>query len=251
MLPDEKKTANRSSTTEVLRCEDLHKWLGEGDQRVHVLRGVHLSLQDSATYAIVGPSGCGKSTLLYLLGLLDQQDEGQVFINRQPMSDADDASRTAARNRHLGFVFQFHFLLAEFTAEENVMLPMRKLGDLSEAQMRERANQLLNEVGLGDKTRRLSTQLSGGEQQRVAVARALANQPAVVLADEPTGNLDEKNSKNVFGLLQRLAHEQGLAILMVSHNITLAEQCDHTYPMRDGSFDENSEFYAGRRPDHP
>lgn len=221
---------------EVLRCEAIHKYLGEGEMRVHVLRGVHLLLEDSATYAIVGPSGCGKSTLLYLLGLLDKQDSGDIFIKKERMSEASDTARTAARNRHIGFVFQFHFLLPEFTALENVMLPMRKLGELPEEAMRERAAQLLKSVGLGDKTHRLATQLSGGEQQRVAVARSLANNPAVVLADEPTGNLDVKNSNLVFDLLYELAHEMGQAILMVTHNREIADRCDFTLPMQDGLF---------------
>ena len=221
---------------EVLACRGIHKHLGEGETRVHVLRGVDLTLRDSMTYAIAGPSGCGKSTLLYLLGLLDRQDEGDIFINGELMSSASDEERTAARNRHIGFVFQFHFLLPEFTALENVMLPMRKLGEASDEAMRERAAMLLGEVGLQDKTHRLATQLSGGEQQRVAVARSLANNPAVVLADEPTGNLDAENSNLVFELLYKLAHEKGQAILMVTHNPEIAKRCDTTLRMRDGEF---------------
>lgn len=231
-------TKLNSGTTEALRCESIHKYLGEGDNRVHVLRGVELSLKDSTTYAIAGPSGCGKSTLLYLLGLLDKQDQGDVFIAGQRMSSASDEERTAARNRHIGFVFQFHFLLPEFTAAENVMLPMRKLGELSDKAMQDRAHELLREVGLENKTHRLATQLSGGEQQRVAVARALANNPSVILADEPTGNLDVRNSNLVFDLLYRLAHEQGQAILMVTHNPDIANRCDVMLRMMDGEFTE-------------
>lgn len=227
---------NKEPVREVLRCEGIHKHLGAGETRVHVLRGVSLELKSSATYAIVGPSGCGKSTLLYLLGLLDHQDAGDIYIDRHRMSNASDEERTAARNRHIGFVFQFHFLLPEFTAEENVILPMRKLGKLSEEAMHARAQMLLKEVGLGEKTHRLATQLSGGEQQRVAVARSLANNPAVVLADEPTGNLDAKNSNLVFDLLYRLAHEQGQAVLMVTHNTDIAQRCDVTFRMKDGEF---------------
>lgn len=221
---------------DVLVAEGIHKYLGEGETRVHVLRGVRIALQPAKTYAIVGPSGCGKSTLLYLLGLLDKQDEGRVMINREVMSEASDEERTAARNKHIGFVFQFHFLLPEFTAAENVMLPMQKLGLLSPEAMMTRACSLLKEVGLGDKTHRLATQLSGGEQQRVAVARSLANNPSVVLADEPTGNLDVKNSNVIFDLLYKLAHEKGQAILMVTHNPDIAEKCDCVLRMRDGQF---------------
>jgi len=221
---------------EVLRCEGIHKYLGSGESRVHVLRGVDLSLNNSMTYAIAGPSGSGKSTLLYLLGLLDRQDKGDIFIDGQKMSSASDEERTSARNRYIGFVFQFHFLIAEFTAAENIMLPMQKLGKLSPSEMVDRAHLLLKEVGLRDKSHRLATQLSGGEQQRVAVARALANNPAVILADEPTGNLDVRNSQLVFDLLYRLAHEQGQAILMVTHNPEIANRCDATLRMMDGEF---------------
>jgi lipoprotein-releasing system ATP-binding protein len=186
--------------------------------------------------AIVGPSGCGKSTLLYLLGLLDRPEGGEIWIGGKDLARADDEERTATRNRHIGFVFQFHFLLPEFTALENVMLPMQKLGELSRPAMEERATKLLEAVGLGAKTRRLATQLSGGEQQRVAIARALANQPSIILADEPTGNLDVKNSAIVFDLLTRLAKENGQAIVLVTHNPEIAEKCDAVKPMRDGQF---------------
>jgi lipoprotein-releasing system ATP-binding protein len=219
-----------------LRCENLHRYLGEGEGRVHVLRGVSFAAQPGRTTAIVGPSGCGKSTLLYLLGLLDKPDEGAIWIREQLMSNTGDLERTAARGEHIGFVFQFHFLMQEFTALENVMMPMRKLGKLSDEQMVQRARSLLGDVGLGDKTHRLATQLSGGEQQRVAVARALANQPAIILADEPTGNLDQKNSAMVFDLLTRLAKENGQAVVLVTHNPEIANRCDEIRPMRDGLF---------------
>jgi len=220
----------------VLRCTNLQRYLGQGEGRVHVLKGVSLEARRGEVCAIVGPSGCGKSTLLYLLGLLDQPEDGQIEINGQVMSNTDDLARTAARGAHIGFVFQFHFLMLEFTALENVMMPMRKLGQLSPAEMGERARALLASVGLEDKTHRLGTQLSGGEQQRVAVARALANQPSIILADEPTGNLDVKNSALVFDLLTRLAKENGQAVVLVTHNPEIATRCDLTRPMRDGVF---------------
>jgi lipoprotein-releasing system ATP-binding protein len=220
----------------VLRCANLHRYLGQGEGRVHVLKGVSFEARRGQVYAIVGPSGCGKSTLLYLLGLLDRPDEGQIEIDGHPMSNEDDFARTAARGAHIGFVFQFHFLMLEFSALENVMMPMRKLGRLAPDAMRERAHALLDSVGLGAKTHRLGTQLSGGEQQRVAVARALANEPAIILADEPTGNLDVKNSTLVFELLTRLAKENGQAVVLVTHNPEIAQRCDVTRPMRDGLF---------------
>ncbi len=219
-----------------LRCADLHRYLGQGEGRVHVLKGVSFEAERGQVYAIVGPSGCGKSTLLYQLGLLDRPDGGSITIGGRLMSNDDDAARTAARGEHIGFVFQFHFLMLEFSALENVMMPMRKLGRLSAAEMEARAHALLTSVGLGEKTHRLGTQLSGGEQQRVAIARALANQPAIILADEPTGNLDQKNSGIVFDLLTRLAKENGQAIVLVTHNPDIANRCDHVRPMRDGVF---------------
>jgi len=219
-----------------LRCSDLHRYLGQGDGRVHVLKGVSFEARRGQVYAIVGPSGCGKSTLLYLLGLLDQPDGGEIAIGGQIMSNSDDLARTAARCEHIGFVFQFHFLMLEFSALENVMMPMRKFGRLSQLEMVARAHQLLSSVGLGEKTHRLGTQLSGGEQQRVAVARALANQPSIILADEPTGNLDVKNSALVFDLLTQLAKENGQAVILVTHNPDIAARCDFTRPMRDGVF---------------
>jgi lipoprotein-releasing system ATP-binding protein len=219
-----------------LQCTSVHRYLGEGEGRVHVLKGVSFEAHRGQVYAVVGPSGCGKSTLLYLLGLLDRQDGGDIWINGRLMSNSSDAERTAARGINIGFVFQFHFLMQEFTSLENVMMPMRKLGRLNEAAMRERAHQLLSEVGMGDKTHRLGTQLSGGEQQRVAIARALANAPAIILADEPTGNLDQRNSGIVFDFLTQLAKQSGQAVIIVTHNPEIAGRCDAVRAMRDGVF---------------
>jgi lipoprotein-releasing system ATP-binding protein len=225
-----------SDTAPILRAENIHRYLGQGEYRVHVLRGVSLELKRGTIYSVAGPSGCGKSTLLYLLGLLDRQNDGDIWIADERMSVASDAERTAARNRFIGFVFQFHFLLPEFTTAENVMLPMRKLGKLSPKEMRDRAHELLGEVGLANKTHRLATQLSGGEQQRVAIARSLANAPAIILADEPTGNLDVTNSNLVFDLLCKLARERGQTVLMVTHNPDLAKRTDVLLRMQDGQF---------------
>ena len=226
------KTSNRIA----LRCENIHRYLGEGEGRVHVLRGVSLELERGKIYAVVGPSGCGKSTLLYLLGLLDQPDEGEIYLDGEPMTRMGDQERTAARNAHLGFVFQFHFLLKEFSALDNVVIPMRKQGHLSSEEMEEKASGYLEDVGLGDKLHRLATQLSGGEQQRVAIARSLANTPSVILADEPTGNLDMQNSNIVFDVLTRLARENDQAVLIVTHNPEIAQKCDHILRMEDGLF---------------
>jgi lipoprotein-releasing system ATP-binding protein len=228
--------ATRNAADIALRCEGLHRYLGQGEGRVHVLRGVSFEARRGNVTAIVGPSGCGKSTTLYLLGLLDRPDAGSIWIRDRLMSNSSDVDRTAARGEHIGFVFQFHFLMQEFSALDNVMMPMRKLGRLTEEKMVARAHALLHDVGLGDKSHRLATQLSGGEQQRVAIARALANEPAIILADEPTGNLDATNSRVVFDLLTRLAKENGQAVVLVTHNPDIANRCDEIKPMRDGEF---------------
>ncbi|HEX9782073.1 MAG TPA: ABC transporter ATP-binding protein [Opitutaceae bacterium] len=220
----------------VVRCTGLQRYLGAGAGRVHVLKGVSFEAQRGEVTAIVGPSGCGKSTLLYLLGLLDRPDRGSIVIDDREASATTDAQRTALRAEHIGFVFQFHFLLAEFSAVENVILPMRKLGVLDSGAMRARAIELLTAVGLGEKTGRLPSQLSGGEQQRVAIARSLANRPALLLADEPTGNLDATNSNVVFELLKRLCKEYRQAVVLVTHNPEIAARCDRVLAMRDGVF---------------
>ncbi len=225
-----------TSSTPILRCKNLERYLGEGEKRTRILHGIDLELEPATLYAITGPSGCGKSTLLYTLGLLDQQDAGEIWIRDRKVSAANDTERTRIRNSTIGFVFQFHFLLSEFTALENILLPMRKLGNRPENEMKNFAQELLAQVGLADKSQRLANQLSGGEQQRVAIARALANQPSILLADEPTGNLDQQNSTNVVELLAKLAHEQGQTILLVTHNPAIAQACDQQLPMLDGRF---------------
>jgi len=217
-----------------LSCDRIDRYLGEEEERVHALRGVSLEIETGSVHAVVGPSGCGKSSLLYFLGLLDTPDAGRVAIETEAVSHLSDDELAQKRNKFIGFIFQFHFLMEDFTAQENVMIPMRKLGQLSDAQMRDRAAELLDGVGLGDKLRRPSRHLSGGEQQRVAIARALANDPRVILADEPTGNLDTANSERAFELLQNLVHERGKALLLATHNPAIAEACDWIHEMKDG-----------------
>jgi len=217
-----------------LSCDQIERYLGEEEERVHALRGVSLEIETGSVHAVVGPSGCGKSSLLYILGLLDTPDAGRVSIETETVSHLNDDELAQKRNQFIGFIFQFHFLMEDFTAQENVMIPMRKLGQLSDAQMRDRAAELLDGVGLGDKLRRPSRHLSGGEQQRVAIARALANDPRVILADEPTGNLDTANSERAFDLLQDLVHERGKALLLATHNSAIAEACDWIHEMKDG-----------------
>jgi len=217
-----------------LSCRDLERFLGEQEERVHALCGVSLDVEAGSLHAVVGPSGCGKSTLLYILGLLDVPDAGSVEIGSTPIAGLSDEELARRRNQLIGFIFQFHFLMEDFTAHENVMIPMRRFGQMSDEEMADRAADLLNAVALGDKLRRQSRHLSGGEQQRVAIARALANDPQVILADEPTGNLDTDNSHRAFELLENIVREREKALLLVTHNRFIADACDWVHEMKDG-----------------
>ena len=217
-----------------LACANLHRYLGEFESRVHVLQGVTLDIPIGEVHAIVGPSGCGKSTLLYVLGLLDVPDEGQIRIGGEDVSGLTDNELSQKRNELIGFVFQFHFLMNEFTVLENVTIPMRRLGRLGPREMQERAAKLLDAVGLGNKLERPANHLSGGEQQRVAIARALANDPKILLADEPTGNLDTVNSERVFKLLTELVKREEKALLLATHNPLIARASDVVHEMKDG-----------------
>ena len=228
----------------ILRAHNVHRILGTGDLANPVLRGVSVEIGRDEYVSIVGASGSGKSTLLYLLGGLDRPSRAdgggvafdppsRVEIDGRPTDELDDATLARVRNEKIGFVFQFHYLLKEFTAQENVCLPMLKLGRLSRTEAMDRAAALLTRFGLGDKIRRRANRLSGGEQQRVAVARALANEPAVLLADEPTGNLDRRNSERVAELFRELAGN-GQAIVMVTHDLSLARRAARLITMDDG-----------------
>ena len=227
-------TMNSQATQDpLLKVEDLKHSFVDGGARVRALRGVSFEARRGQVTAIVGPSGCGKSTLLYLLGLLDRPESGEILLDNRPVAKASDEERTALRNESIGFVFQFHFLIKELTARENVALPLRKSG-AGEREALSRADDLLAKLGLGEKADRFANKLSGGEQQRVAIARALSNSPSLLLADEPTGNLDSANSEKVFELLMQFARDEEIAILLVTHNPDLAKRCDHCLPMQDG-----------------
>ena len=217
----------------LLEALDLRHSFVEGELTTEVLSGVSLKIKPGEITAVVGPSGCGKSTLLYLLGLLDRPDQGNIFLRGKEVSDCDDKTRTTLRNQEIGFIFQFHFLIKELSALENVALPLRKAGD-SIPESRKKAQASLTKLGLGDKSHRFANKLSGGEQQRVAIARAIVNSPSIVLADEPTGNLDSENSNKVFNLLSNLATDENLSILLVTHNNELAMKCNRVIEMRDG-----------------
>ncbi|MHB0706098.1 ABC transporter ATP-binding protein [Roseomonas mucosa] len=202
-----------------------------------VLRGAELTLRAGEIVALVAPSGTGKSTLLHLAGLLERPDGGEVFVNGRAAGGLDDGARTALRREAIGFVYQFHHLLPEFTAEENVCLPQMAAG-VPRARAVERARELLAGFGLNGREHHRPGRLSGGEQQRVAIARALANGPRILLADEPTGNLDVGTSDRVFAELLESARERGLAALIATHNPELAARMDRVVELRDGHLRE-------------
>jgi lipoprotein-releasing system ATP-binding protein len=206
----------------------------EGIVPVTLVKEIDLAIRPGEFVAVTGPSGSGKSSLLYLLGLLDLPTSGEVLIRGKSTSDMDEAARAHARLSLLGFVFQFHFLLPEFSALDNVMLPMRALGALDAEAMRERASGLLGSLGLAEHAHKLPEQMSGGQRQRVAIARALANNPQVILADEPTGNLDTASSRQVLGIFRTLVDETHRAVVIVTHDMDLAAQADRHVRIVDG-----------------
>ncbi|MDR6840507.1 lipoprotein-releasing ABC transporter ATP-binding protein LolD [Pseudoxanthomonas sacheonensis] len=224
---------------EVMRAEKLAKTYSEGKMKTPVFDGLDLSVQAGETVAIVGASGAGKSTLLHLLGGLDTPTAGEVYVAGQKMSSLSNSARGQLRNRALGFVYQFHHLLPEFTALENVMMPVM-LGGADVKAAAQRAQALLEKVGLGHRIEHKPGELSGGERQRAAVARALVNQPACVLGDEPTGNLDEKTAATVFELMLELNRAQKTSLVLVTHDRRLARKLDRVLELHEGRLRELS-----------
>jgi lipoprotein-releasing system ATP-binding protein len=205
----------------------------QGDDRLDILKGVDLAAWPGQSVALIAPSGAGKSTLLHIAGLLEHQDAGEVFIDAKATSGLGDAARTSLRRNEIGFVYQFHHLLPEFSALENVMLPQMVRG-LKRSAAEQRALELLGYLGLKDRVGHRPGELSGGEQQRVAIARAVANAPRILLADEPTGNLDPRTSERVFAALSQLVRASGLAAIIATHNMDLAARMDRRVTLREG-----------------
>ena len=217
----------------VLRTEKLTRIL-PNEIPVTLVQDIDITIGQSEFVAIMGPSGSGKSSLLYLLGLLDSPTSGKLWLDEEETSQFSDNQLARIRLQRIGFVFQFHFLLAEFSSLENVMLPMRKLGQLSELQAKQKASQLLENLGMQDHQHKLPSQLSGGQRQRVAIARALANDPVLILADEPTGALDTKSSVNVRSILHDLSQNHQCAIIAVTHDAEFAKVADRQIHLVDG-----------------
>lgn len=217
----------------VLRLEGVARTFRTGDGVLDVLRGVDLAIAPGEIVALVAPSGAGKSTLLHIAGLLEHADRGRIVVAGKEASALGDTARTELRRSTIGFVYQFHHLLPEFTARENVAMP-RVIAGVSKRKAAQRAEALLGALGLAARLNHRPARLSGGEQQRVAIARALANEPKLLLADEPTGNLDMATAEVVFGELLSLVRERGVAALIATHNPDLAARMDRTLTLRDG-----------------
>ncbi|WP_105903436.1 lipoprotein-releasing ABC transporter ATP-binding protein LolD [Vibrio gangliei] len=217
----------------LLSCQNISKTYQEGSLETEVLKGVSLSINKGDFLAIVGSSGSGKSTLLHILGALDDASAGDVTVLGQSLLSLSGNKQAKLRNQHIGFVYQFHHLLADFTALENVAMPLL-IGKLSAADAKQKAQAILEKVGLGHRLEHRPSELSGGERQRVAIARALVNSPDLVLADEPTGNLDQKTALEIYDLMRQLNRDFGTAFLVVTHDAQLAQKMDKQYTMRDG-----------------
>jgi lipoprotein-releasing system ATP-binding protein len=225
--------AQQDEEVPILFLHDIERVYRQGDATLHVLNGIELAVWAGQTVALVAPSGAGKSTLLHIAGLLEHPDRGDVYIEGRSTAILPDAERTRIRRQEIGFVYQSHHLLAEFTALENVMLPQMIHG-LSRKEARKRSVELLSYLGLRERLPHRPAELSGGEQQRVAIARAVANAPRIILADEPTGNLDVHTAEHVFAALTQLVRSSGLATIIATHNMELAGRMDRRVTLKEG-----------------
>ncbi len=218
----------------LIELVNIHRAFWQGGERLNILNGVDLSVKPGETISLVGPSGSGKSTLLHIAGLLEKPDDGEIHILNKNVSSLSDKKLTQIRNQQLGFIYQYHYLLSEFSALENIMLPQLIAGK-KRGIAREKAIMLLSSLNLGDRVYHRPYQLSGGEQQRVAIGRALANDPQIILADEPTGNLDFENAEAVFSMLLKQSRQAGVAAIIATHNLELAKKLDRIFLIENGS----------------
>lgn len=217
----------------ILEARNINKYFRKPVD-FHVLKDISMSIEEGEFVSVMGKSGCGKSTLLYILSTMDSDYDGELLIKERPLTGLDQDQLARIRNEDIGFVFQFHYLLAEFSVLENVMLPAKKLGLKSYAEIEHDAMEKLKLLGIQDQALKMSSRISGGQKQRVAIARALINSPSIIMGDEPTGNLDTKNADNVFNIFKELAHDQGLSLLVVTHDDDFAQRTDRIITMEDG-----------------
>ncbi len=217
----------------ILSLSHISKTFIQGGKSLTILKDINLEIHQGEVIALVGPSGCGKSTLLYIAGLLEKPTKGDIFIDGKKIHQKSDLSRTILRRQKMGFIYQSHLLLNDFTALENVMMPLR-INGMSKKEALEKGVRILSELGLGKRINHRPGQMSGGEGQRVAIARALIHQPDLLLADEPTGNLDPKTSDEVFDILLKMARQNGLTALIATHNLDLAQKMDRILKLEDG-----------------
>ena len=232
-----------SNDSPIIYLHEISRTYHQGDNTLTILNRAELAVWPGQSVALVAPSGAGKSTLLHIAGMLEHPDAGEVYINEMPTSGLNDAERTRIRRLDIGFIYQAHRLLPEFTAIENVMFPQMVRG-LSKREARDRASELLAYLGLKDRLTHRPSELSGGEQQRVAIARAVANAPRVLLADEPTGNLDPHTADHVFNALTQLVKATGLAAIIATHNLDLAARMDRRVTIKDGVVMEYEDVYG-------
>jgi ABC-type lipoprotein export system ATPase subunit len=220
----------------MLEAKNIHKTYTNADKELRVLKGINLSIEKEKFIALVGPSGAGKSTLLHILGGLDLPTKGNVVLEGQDIYKLNDAALSRIRNKQIGFVFQFYHLLSEFTVLENVLMPalISQQSTLDCQRLKDRAFKLLEEVGLSERTMHFPSQLSGGEQQRVAIVRALINEPQILFCDEPTGNLDSKTGYDIISLVKKISKENKMTVVLVTHNQELVNLADRVYHLRDG-----------------
>jgi lipoprotein-releasing system ATP-binding protein len=218
----------------VLEAKHINKYFKK-PVLFHVLKDINFSIKQGEFASIMGKSGCGKSTLLYILSTMDTDYEGELYLNNQLISREDKQHLSYLRNKHIGFVFQFHYLLSEFSVLENVMLPAKKLAEKSIKEIEHDAMGKLKMLNIDHLSKKRASQVSGGEKQRVAIARALINNPSIIMGDEPTGNLDSHNAENVFNIFKQLSDDKGLSLLIVTHDEDFAKKTDRIIQMEDGS----------------